>query len=443
MKRVTLTAVVSLLLALALPSAWADEITDWNETLFRVALLGNTSPLVITRSAAIVESAVFDAVNGVEPRYRFLRVPPAAPAGASPRAAAVEAAFQTLTALYVTPAPTTPPAPAITTLLAARRAVSMLEIASDPHETAASIADGVAWGAQVADQILKWRNGPPTPDGFLLNPPVDPGGPPGKWQYTAPPIGPQFAIMATWILESQDQFRPGGPPALGSAQYAADFNETKSMGDASSLLRTRDQTAAVWFWGTSTASYLWNAEALSLIAESRDDDDHGSDHHGRHQGKSLVRNARLLALLNLAIADAAIACWDAKYHFLFWRPFQAIPRALEDGNAATDPSTTFKTVIPTPNHPEYPSGHSTVSGAAAGVLSRFFGDRTRLSFGSDVVLGTSRDFRSFTAALEEIKNARIFAGIHFRTACNDGQALGQKVAGYVVGHALEPLDDDD
>jgi membrane-associated phospholipid phosphatase len=439
MKRQFLAVVVFAVLALPLANVHGDEVTDWNQTLFRVAIVGTTSPLVISRSAAIVQTAVFDAVNGIEPRYTYLHVPPDAPSGASRRAAAVEAAFQTLTALYVTPPAPSPPGPAIGAILAARRAISMVEIARDPHESTASISAGVAWGALVAKQILEWRDG----DGFKLSPAVDPGGPPGKWTYSAPPIGPQFATMTTWVLLTPDQFRPTGPPALTSAQYAADFNETKSMGAKGSLLRTADQTVAAWFWGgAGTASALWNGVALSLIERRDEDADRDGGEKGGHHHDHLLQNARLFAVLHLAVADAAIACWEAKYRFLFWRPFQAIPRAAEDGNAATAPSA-FVTLLPTPNHPEYPSGHSTASGAAAGVLARYFGERTRFTVENDAVLGTTRSFRSFTSALDDVKDARIFAGIHFRTACNDGQAIGKNVANYVLAHALQPLDGDD
>jgi hypothetical protein len=141
---------------------------------------------------------------------------------------------------------------------------------------------------------------------------------------------------------------------------------------------------------------------------------------------TLSENARLLALLNIAIADAAIACWEAKYSYVFWRPITAIP-LTELG---------WTTLIVTPNHPEYPSGHSTLSGAAAAVLSDYFGDNTSLTFDSTVMPGVTRSFSSFSAALDEIKDARVFAGIHFRSACDDGQTAGVNVAAYILENSF-------
>jgi hypothetical protein len=150
-------------------------------------------------------------------------------------------------------------------------------------------------------------------------------------------------------------------------------------------------------------------------------------------------NARFLALLNIAMADAAIACFEAKYHYVFWRPITAITLADTDGNAATQADLTWTPLFPTPAFPEYPSGHSTVSSAAATVLETFFGKKTSFSVEADLLLGISRSFRSFSDALEEVQDARINAGIHFRFATEDGQSTGIAVANYVLGHALQPL----
>jgi hypothetical protein len=158
-------------------------------------------------------------------------------------------------------------------------------------------------------------------------------------------------------------------------------------------------------------------------------DDEGR--HGRHHNSTL-EDARLLALLNLAIADAAIGCWEAKYTYVFWRPVTAIPLADTDGNPATIADPTWMPLFATPAHPEYPSGNSCVSGAAGGVLAHYFGERTHFSVTSDVMPGVVRSFDSFSKALEEVQNARIFGGIHFRSATHDGEVLGESVAGYVL-----------
>jgi len=161
--------------------------------------------------------------------------------------------------------------------------------------------------------------------------------------------------------------------------------------------------------------------------------------NGRHRGRrnSLLENAQLLASLNIAMADAAIGCWDAKYTFNFWRPISAIRDTGDDGNLDTAPDSMWTPLFATPGRPDYPSGHSCVSGAATTILGNEFGERLRFDMTSDLMLGVSRSFVSFTEALDEVKNARVFAGIHFRTACNDGTTLGKAVAAYVLAHAFQ------
>jgi PAP2 superfamily len=407
-------------------SAPADEINNWNQMLFRAGLVGGTSPLVITRVAAIVQAAVFDAVNGIDRRYTPIHVPAGGPAGASREAAAVQAAYATLVQLY----------PAQKSTLDARRAVSLTSIGA--RDSSAAIASGIAWGQTVADAILAWRS----TDGFTPAPPPFLGGTGvGMWRPTPPAFaagaGPQFAYMTPWVIGAPGQFRPAGPPALTSDRYTADFNETKTMGSLSSSTRTPDQTIFAWFWASSTASYLWNNVALSLIDRTHRESD--SDSRDQHRSSTL-ETARLLALLNLAIADAAIGCWEAKYTYVFWRPVTAIPLAATDSNPATTADPTWMPLFATPAHPEYPSGHSCVSGAAGVVLANYFGENTRFRVTSDVMPGVVRQFDSFSAALDEVKNARIFAGIHFRSATNDGQTLGASVAEYVLNNAMQRVD---
>jgi membrane-associated phospholipid phosphatase len=422
--------VLSLAMLLVVSSiARADDVTDWNQHMLRAGTVGGTSPLVMSRVAAIVQASVFDAVNGIDRKYAPVHVPPAGPAGASRRAAAVEAAYTALVALY----------PAQKGTFDARLAVSMTAIANDPHETSAGIASGIAWGKIAANGILDWR----ATDGFTPPPPPFLGGTGvGEWRPTPPAnlpgAGPQFAYMTPWVISAPGQFRPSGPPGLTSARYTADFNETKSMGSISSPIRTADQTIYAWFWAQSTATYLWNHLADTLIERGDRDDDDDSGRWGEHH-HSLLESARVLALLDLAMADAAIACWEAKYHYVFWRPVTAIPLADTDGNPATMADPSWMPLFATPNHPEYPSGHSTVSGAAAVVLASFFGEKRHFTMDNDLLIGVTRSFRSFTQALDEVKNARIFAGIHFRSACDDGQTTGIQVADWVLDNALLPV----
>jgi hypothetical protein len=360
-----------------------------------------------------LQASVFDAVNGIERRYSPIHVDAVAPRGASRRASAVQAAYASLVKLY----------PSQQSTFDQNRAASLATIGAAANSE--SIAKGIAWGQSVADAIWTWRS----TDGF--SPPPAPflgGSAVGEWRPTPPAFlpgaGPQFAYMTPWAILSPSQFRPVGPPALDSDRYAADFLETKSMGSFSSSLRTADQTLASLFWNASTASYYWDHIAVSLAAR-------------RHA--TLLENARVLALLNIAMADAAIACWEAKYHYVFWRPVTAIPLAGTDGNSATAPERSWSPLFATPAHPEYPSGHSTVSGAAATVLAEQFGQSTSFTVNSDVMLAVERSFPNFEAALSEIKDARVFAGIHFRSACDDGQAIGVAVAQYVMSNSIQPV----
>ena len=433
LKRLCVLVLGSAMLLLVSSIARADDVTDWNQHMLRAGTVGGTSPLVMSRVAAIVQASVFDAVNGIDRKYAPVHVSPGAAAGASRRAAIVEAAYTALVALY----------PAQKSTFDARLAVSLTAIASDPHETSSGIAAGITWGQTAANGILSWR----ATDGFTPAPPPFLGGTAvGEWRPTPPGFlpgaGPQFAYMTPWVISAPSQFRPGGPPALTSARYAADFNETKTMGSISSPIRTADQTTYSWFWAQSTATYLWNHVADTLIERGdRDDDDDSGRWGERHDERrnSLLEHARVLALLDLAMADAAIACWEAKYHYVFWRPITAIPLADTDGNPATMADPSWMPLFATPNHPEYPSGHSTVSGAAAVVLASFFGENRHFTMDNDLLIGVTRFYRSFTQALDEVKNARIFAGIHFRSACDDGQATGSQVAEWVLDNALLPV----
>ena len=238
------------------------------------------------------------------------------------------------------------------------------------------------------------------------------------------------------MIPSAFSFRPAGPPALTSPQYAKDFNETKLMGSQTSTARTSEQTLYAWLWATGSAPYLWNHVAVSLLEPRDDDGDNQNESRGSGRG-TLLRNARVLAALNVAMADAGIGCWDAKYTFNFWRPTTAIRETANDGNEATTPDAGWTPLFATPAHPDYPSGHSCVSGAATVILANEFGEDTHFDVTSDLLLGVTRSFHSFTAALEEVKDARIFAGIHFRTACEDGTTLGKAVAQYVLEHKFQ------
>jgi len=411
------------------PSAAApppDPVLEWINIMNNTVLAAGTPPFFTSRVAAMVSASVFDAVNGIDPRYRPIHVSSKAPEGASARAAAIEAAYIILADEYPTQAP------ALTTQVQASLA------ALAPTESARSISDGVAWGQTVANDIWAWR----LTDGFAPPPPPFEGvqaivGTPaaeGFWRPTppanAPGAGTQLSTMTPWVLVRPSQFRLPPPYALNSAQYAADLNETKTMGSLPPSPRTQDQSDLAFFWQSNTP-LTWNRVAAQLSAERR---------------LSFRENAHLFALLNVTMADAVIACWDSKYRYSFWRPITAIREGLTPADA--DPTwEPWLDAIPvgapgTPAFPEYPSAHSSISGSAALILASTFGENTSFTVTSESFPGT-RSFSSFSSALSEIVDARVFGGIHFRTSCDLGQMLGTEVADFVARHFIRPLGDDD
>lgn len=417
--RVFSVSVLLALLMLAIPRKLAatvpDPVLEWIGIMNSTVITGGTNPLVTSRVVALVSGSVFDAVNGINPRYRPLHVTPHASASASQRAAAVQAAYAILINLY----------PTQSTSLAAARENSLHAIRME--ESATSVAAGLAWGQKVANSIWNWRLN----DGLVPNPPpfrgveslVGTAAAVGAWRPTpllnASGAGPQFASMAPWVLSRPGQFRLPPPLALTDPAYLADYNEIRTMGSFSGSPRTLDQSELALFWAGNTALF-WNRIAMQVSMA---------------RSLSLTQNAHLFAQLNVSMADAAIACWDSKYRYVFWRPITAIRDPASDN---PDPTwTPWLDFFPTgtPPHPEYPSGHSTVSGAAAYLLAKKFGDNTPFTVTSDVRPGT-RAFASFSAAVAEIADARVFGGIHFRTSCVRGNLLGQAVANYVLVHAM-------
>jgi membrane-associated phospholipid phosphatase len=386
-----------------------DVVTHWNKVMLATIAAAGTDPVTSTRATAIVQASVFDSINGIQRKYTPIHADFRQPNGASASAAVIESAYAALVALY----------PAQQPDLRAARNASLAKL----HASADAIKKGREFGALVANDILNWRS----TDGFAPSlPPFLGGTNIGQWRPTPPDFRPgalpQFATMVPWSIQSPSQFRPTGPPPLTSDRYAAVFNEVKTMGIADNSQRTDDQTLLALFWAGNTPAY-WNRIADTMVA--------------RRPHLSLLRKARIFALLNLSMSDAAIACWDAKYHYQFWRPITAITMADLDGNPATDLDVDWTPLLGvTPAHPEYPSGHSTVSASAASVLAHLFGDHTSFRIDSEKVPGVWRSFPSFSRAILEVNDARVFAGIHFRTSCLDGNALGAEVARFVLKHSM-------
>ena len=407
---------------IAARAARADVVTDWNENTQAAIKTANTAPAAMARVFAIVHAAVFDAVNGIERRYVPYHVDFDAPKDASRRAAAVQAAYGALVKLF----------PAQKATLDVRRAASLALIEETAEggdsedndgDDAEHVARGIAWGQAVAGDILAWRSA----DGFSAAfPPYVGGTAPGQWRPTPPDfrtaVFQQIATMVPFAIPSPSWARPPGPPALTSAQYASDFNEVKSFGSRSSSTRTAQQTQIAFFWDDN-GGVQWNRIAVAVAA---------------HHHNTLSENARLLAMLNIALADAGIAAWDGKYFYSSWRPVTAIPLGATDSNPWTEADPGWLPLRPlTPPHQEYPSAHSTNTGAAAVVLAAFFGDETSFSATSDPLPGIVRNWARFSDAALEVNDARVYFGIHFRSAVVDGRAAGKAVAEYVLAHVAE------
>jgi hypothetical protein len=422
--------------ASAAPPAKADAaaVTQWN--LIAVNTLtglpgpaGGASPAAQI-SMGMVQGAVYDAVNAITPKHhrpyllkrRFGNT-------ASDEAAVATAAYLVLKNIVETvpQSITFPTRGSVLASLASQYQASTNAIPDSPFKD-----QGIAAGTAAAQAMIDARQG----DGRFGPSQWVPNANPGHWDPVAPngttvhDPTPWAGGVAPFLMQSSSQFRSPGPNALTSAAYAADFNEVKALGGdgvVTPSARTGTQTYIAKWW-QSTAIVSWNDVARQLIA--RNDLD-------------VADSARVLAMENLAAADAVINTWNDKYHFNFWRPFQAIRRAAEDGNPATSPDATWTPLITAP-YPDHVSGHLGLDGSHTGVLRVFFGDAPAGGYeitSSAVNPGgpATRTFTSFNQALDEIVEARIWAGLHFRTADVQGRQLGTNVANFAVANYFEPV----
>ena len=243
---------------------------------------------------------------------------------------------------------------------------------------------------------------------------------------TTPPLWEQYARAKPWVLKSADQFRPGPPPALSSAEWARDYNEVKSLGGTKSTARTPEQTEAVTFWANVNFGGAWQAAARELSIKKE---------------MPLAECARLFALLNMSLANAYIVNWDAKYTYNFWRPVTAIRNGDQDGNDATERDAGWTSFNPTPMHPEYPSQATINATIASAVLESVFGPVKAIPFTATDVRDPkrTRQFASLADMAEEQKNVRVWGGVHYRFAIHTSEGVGRKVAAYMIEHTLKPV----
>ncbi len=394
-----------------------DVVLDWNSQTLAAIQRDATTPPEASRILAMESLAAYDVVrafDGAPGYYVSLSVP----AGASLIAAVAGAAEHILSHEF----------PAQQDLFRDFLATSLADVPDGASET-----DGLSFGRGVAQAILDLRAN----DGSRDFVDYTPGNAVGQWQPTAPMFAvalvPQWADLQPFAMTSPDQFRPEGPLTLTSTEYAQQLNEVKNLGKATGSTRTADQTAIARFWadgaGTITPPGHWNQIAETVAQQ---------------QGNSVADNARLFAQLNVALADAAIVAWDAKFSSEFWRPITAIQHADLDGNDATTADPTWSPLLITPPFPEYVSGHSTFSGAAAAVLTNVFGDDVTFVSASPAFLINGQPAQrtydnaeglftsTFEEAAAEAGRSRIYGGIHFQEANQDGLAAGQALANFVL-----------
>jgi membrane-associated phospholipid phosphatase len=414
MKSRSMTATLALTAALSAASvAHADVVTDWNRAALDAIRATKAPPPRASRALAILHASIYDAINGITRSHESYFVQSDVAAGASTEAAASAAARVALVVLF----------PAESTRFDDLHAAITAAIPESPRKRI-----GLEWGGHVAREILAWRASD-NADAVVAAPS---GSGPGLWQPTPPAFAayllPQWAFVLPFALPASAFMRPPGPPSLDSPEWVADYNEVKALGRSVGSARTPEQSLIALFWadgaGTETPPGHWNRLAQRVSADHRN---------------SLEETARLFALLNIAMADAAICAWDAKYTSDFWRPVTAIRSGDTDGNPATVADPAWTSFIVTPPFPDYISGHSTFSGAAATVLATFYGtDHISFTLGSNGLPGVTRAFTTFSAAAREAAISRLYAGIHFRTANEDGLSAGIAIGEWTVAHYLQP-----
>jgi hypothetical protein len=401
---------VAACLAVGCPApASANVITDWDEkglvAVTPMSALGGTNPYLAQRMMAMVHAAMFDAVNSIERRYQpYLAQLPAEPTTSKEAAAAAAAAA----------------------LLATINAKTAAEVKSALASYLASIADGAAksdgikLGEAIAAKVLEARmnDGCDAPDAYR------PRTVPGAYVPTAITISSMWPNMKPFALATPSQFRPGPPITLDSKDWATDYNEIKDYGGLTSAKRTADQTETARFWLVGPPA-AYHPFARQLVNAKQMD---------------VIDSARFMALIAIGINDAIISVLDAKYHYNFWRPITAIRNGDIDGNPATDREATWQPIANTPMHPEYPCSHCIQSGTVTGIVKAVLGTEEipEIAMTSPTAPGVTRHWTNMTAYTEEVANARIWAGFHYRFSTRIGTEMGLKLGEYVVKNILQP-----
>jgi PAP2 superfamily protein len=395
-------ALVSLILALA-TTAWADVVIDANAKAADIASkLPATPPAV--RVMAFVQVSVFDAVNAITARYPSTRAKITAPPGASVDAAVAAATRTVLLKL-------------MPTQQAAIDADYQAALRSVPDGAAKT--GGIAVGEQAAAACLAREDGMGLPDTYRPHTTA------GVYVPTVLPAVPNWGKRKPWVMAGGDQFRPGPPPALTSEMWARDYNEIKAIGGKNSTQRSPEQTAIAKFWEATAPAVYWPvARSVASVP-----------------GRDVTENARLLAIAGMAMDDALVAVFDAKYAYNLWRPVTAIRNGDLDGNDATERDPSWMPFIDTPMHPEYPCAHCIVSASLGAVLEAELAGRPspKLSSASSTAGGAVRTWGSVGEFVQEVAVARIYDGVHYRNSTEVGTAMGKKIGELAVKSFPKPI----
>jgi hypothetical protein len=380
------------------PGTWADVVTDANARAADVASRLPSTPVAV-RVMAIVQVSVFEAVNAVSGRYPPQRAK-LAPAPHASVEAAVAAATRTALAKLM---------PAQQPAIDADYKALLGRVPDGSAKTA-----GIALGEQAATAIVALC----ADDGALAPDVYRPHAAPGVYVPTIGPAVPHWGARRPWVMPRADHFRPGPPPALTSAVWARDYNEIKAVGGKTSTQRTPEQTAMAKFWEATLPVVYWPVARAVAGAPGRD----------------LTDNARLFALAGIAMDDALIAVFDAKYHYNFWRPVTAIRNGDLDGNDATERDGGWAPFIDTPMHPEYPCAHCIVSASLGAVVEGEIGSgpTPKLSSASSTAGGAVRTWATVGDFVKEVAEARIYDGVHYRNSTEVGTAMGRKIGELAV-----------
>ena len=400
--------------------AKADPVLDWNVIAVDTAVANGQNPFAQARFAAIVQVAVFEAVNAITGDYRPYLGSIVAPHGASANAAAVQAAYRVLSTYF----------PASASTLDAARASSLASIPDGQAKI-----DGIATGEAAANALIALRanDGSSPPQFKTPGPPV-----PGEWQATvscpivngvASGIAFQWQNVTPFGIRSAKEFLLGPPPALRSNEYAKTYNEVMTVGSLDSTERPPDRSDVATYYAATSPTQAFNQAARQVAQEQR---------------RSLSENARALALINMAISDSLVAAFFNKYHYNFWRPETAIHAGDTDGNPKTEADPNFVPFIVTPCFPSYPSNHGSAANAAAAVMRRLYGEAGHsMTLSNPAVPTIVLQYTSFRQITNDISDARVYGGIHFRTDQDAGALLGLAVGKAVYKHNLRPVHDDD